>query len=86
MMTSEPAVKDEILRRKSQTQKILEKLQDGEQTNVVLQRIAFNYTMRISELRKEGHVIVASYVKPGVYRYTYLGNKNDDDTNVNEID
>lgn len=28
---------------------------------------------RIHELRKEGHVIVTSYVDLGLYRYTYIG-------------
>jgi hypothetical protein len=72
-------VKAEILRRKSQSARILDLLkQGGEITNVDLQRIAFNYTMRISELRKEGHVIVSTYEKPGVWSYTYLGSKDEE--------
>lgn len=67
-------VKAEILRRKSQRLRILDLLKSGQDiTNVDLQRIAFNYTMRISELRKDGHRIVSTYEKPGVFSYTYLG-------------
>lgn len=67
-------VKAEILRRKSQRLRILDLLKSGQDiTNVDLQRIAFNYTMRISELRKDGHRIVSTYEKPGVFNYTYLG-------------
>lgn len=72
-------VRAEINRRKSQSARILELLQKGgEITNIDLQRIAFNYTMRVSELRKEGHVILASYERPGVFTYTYLGFKDEE--------
>lgn len=72
-------VKLEINRRKSQTARILDLLKSGgDITNIDLQRIAFNYTMRVSELRKEGHVILATYEKPGVFNYAYLGEKNED--------
>lgn len=69
-------LKMELERRKSQTQRILELLQDKTTNTVELQKIAFNYTMRISELRKEGHIIVANYVKPGFYEYSYGGQKD----------
>jgi hypothetical protein len=71
-----PNVRLEINRRKSQTQRILDLLKsrpNGYYTNVDLNLIAFNYTMRVSELRKEGHKIEAVYEKPGVYRYFYKG-------------
>ena len=69
-------VKNEYDRYKSQTAKILHVLKNEENvTTVRLERIAFNYTARISGLRKEGHVILASYLKPGVWRYTYKGQK-----------
>lgn len=73
-------LKKELSRRKSQTQKILELLQqspEGSVTNVDLQRIAFNYTMRISELRKEGHIINSEYFKTGVFRYFYNGQRGE---------
>ena len=72
-------VRTEINRRKSQTARILDLLQKGRDiTNIDLQRIAFNYTMRVSELRKEGHVIISEYQKPGVWDYTYLGCKDEE--------
>jgi hypothetical protein len=74
----QPNLKKEFERRKSQTQKILELLRrypNGQKTNVDLQLIAFNYTMRVSELRKEGHKIIAVYERPGVFRYFYKGFK-----------
>lgn len=71
-------VRKEIERRKSQTQRILEALKgDREVTTITLNRIAFDYTARVSELRKEGHVIVAEYVKPGLFRYHYKGQRQD---------
>lgn len=30
---------------------------------------------RLFELRKEGHKIVATYERPGCFRYTYLGER-----------
>lgn len=67
-------VRAEYTRRISQRQKILNVLKTKRNvTNIDLQRIAFNYTMRVSELRKDGHMISAVYEKPGVYRYIYKG-------------
>lgn len=67
-------VPNEIERRYSQRMRILLLLKRERQvTTQDLQRIAFNYTMRISELRKDGHKILAEYIRPGVYRYTYKG-------------
>lgn len=71
--------KKEFERRKSQCQQILELLKSGDATTDQLQGIAFNYTMRISDLRKEGHKILATYLKPGVWLYTYKGHKDDDE-------
>lgn len=78
-LTKNQDVRQEINRRKSQTARILDLLISGiDVTNIDLQKIAFNYTMRVSELRKEGHVILATYEKPGVFSYTYLGQKDED--------
>jgi hypothetical protein len=67
-------VRAEYTRRISQRQKILHLLRTKRDiTNIDLQRIAFNYTMRISELRKDGHKIQAVYEKPGVFKYYYKG-------------
>lgn len=73
-----PNIGKEIDRRKSQTARILDllkKMPNGSVTNVDLQKIAFNYTMRVSELRKEGHKILAMYDRPGIFRYFYKGVK-----------
>lgn len=72
-------LRTEMERRKSQRLRILDLLKSGKDiTNIDLQRIAFNYTMRVSELRKDGHVIFAEYEKPGIYRYTYAGQKEEE--------
>lgn len=61
-----------------QSRKILALLQTKEVVYTYeLERIAFNYTMRISELRKKGWSIVSTYERRGVWAYTLLGNKND---------
>jgi len=71
-----PDLVKEKKRQKSQREKILELLVSGNATTLTLNKIAYNYTMRISELRKDGHVIIAMYEKPGVYNYTYLGQRD----------
>lgn len=74
-----PDMKLEMQRRKSQRTRILDLLKIGDEvTTLQLQRIAFNYTMRISELRKDGHKILAEYEKPGVFSYTYLGSTDEE--------
>lgn len=79
MMKNVIDVRKEVDRRKSQTQRILDVLKgDREVTNATLNRIGFDYTARISELRKEGHVILAEYVKPGLFRYHYQGQDTHD--------
>lgn len=71
-------MKAEMLRRKSQRNRILDLLKSGNAVYTSdLMKIAANYTMRISDLRKDGHVIFAEYEKPGVWRYTYIGRKDD---------
>lgn len=71
-------VRHEIHRRRSQTARILELLKSGQYvTNVDLAKIALNYTMRVSDLRKDGHKILANYVRPGVFSYTYKGRSDD---------
>lgn len=78
-LTKKQDVRQEINRRKSQRTRILDLLKIGDEvTTLQLQRIAFNYTMRISELRKDGHKILAEYEKPGVFSYTYLGSTDEE--------
>lgn len=64
---------NEINRRKSQTQRILDRIRRGHCTNVDLARIGTRYTERVRELRKEGHKILAVYERPGLWRYIYKG-------------
>lgn len=71
-------VKKEMNRRKSQVARMLEMFkQKGELTTRDLQRIGTGCSSRLNTLRKEGHVIVAQYEKPGMFRYVYLGQKGD---------
>lgn len=69
-------LKKEFSRRKSQTTQILEQFKaKGELTTIDLMRIGTGCSSRVKELRREGHVIVAVYVKPGLWRYVYKGEK-----------
>lgn len=72
-------LKQELHRRKSQTQRILERLKQGEATNADLAIIGTRYTERVRELRKEGHIISALYEKPGLWRYIYKGVRPSED-------
>ena len=77
--TKKPDIKLEAKRRKSQRTKILELLKSGRPVYTYdLQRIAFNYTMRISELRKDGYIINSMYEKPGVFKYFLKGRRSDE--------
>lgn len=70
-------VKAELERRKSQTKRILDRIKQGDATNVDLARIGTRYTERVRELRKEGFVILAHYEKPGLWRYILKGHKDE---------
>lgn len=60
----------------SQTTRILRLLKrQGSATNLELNPIAYRYSARIAELRKEGHSIVTDRLKEGVFRYTYKENE-----------
>lgn len=68
----------EMQRRKSHYSMILNLFQDKhEVTNLDLAKITFRYSARLGELRKDGHKILAQYERPGVWRYSYLGHKDD---------
>ena len=72
-------IKSEMLRRKSQTQKMLEAFREnGELTTRDLMRIGTGCSTRLHTLRRKGHVIVAQYERPGSWRYIYLGQKEDE--------
>ncbi|MDL2342349.1 MAG: helix-turn-helix domain-containing protein [Patescibacteria group bacterium] len=79
-LTKKPNVREETTRYLSQRTRMLNLLKNaptGTVTNVDLMRIAGNYTMRISELRKDGHVIQSEYERPGVWRYFYKGKRDE---------
>lgn len=72
-------VRAEMARRKSQEQRMLEQFKEkGELTTRDLQRIGTGCSSRLHTLRKEGHVITAIYDKPGLYRYVYLGQRDEE--------
>jgi hypothetical protein len=71
-------IRAEFDRRKSQTARLLAQFKkQGELNTADLQRIGTGCSSRIHELRKEGHIIVPTYEKPGMWRYVYLGQKDD---------
>lgn len=70
--------RQELKRSRSQTAKLLYLFKKyGELTTTDLQRVGTGCSSRVNELRKEGHAIVAVYEKPGMWRYVYLGAKDD---------
>ena len=72
-------LRTEMKRRSSARMRMLDTFKkQGELTTAEINRFGTGCSSRIKELRKEGHVIVATYERPGVYRYTYLGNKTDE--------
>lgn len=61
----------------SQTARILQLLKaKGRVTNVELNRICFRYSARISDLRREGHIIVSNRVRQGVWEFTYRAERD----------
>ena len=69
----------EITRRKSNYTKVLEYLQKhGEATNVELTHVGgYRYSARIKELRDDGYKIMPVRGKKGLWRFIYLGHKDD---------
>lgn len=69
----------EMERRSTMEAKMLLAFQtQGELTTADLQRFGTGCSSRLFALRREGHVIAATYIKPGLYRYVYLGRKEDE--------
>jgi hypothetical protein len=66
----------ELKRRQSQTARLLQMFKECKTlTTADIQAIGTGCSSRVHELRKEGHVITAIYVKPGMFRYVYKGQK-----------
>lgn len=79
LKSKQESVKTAINRRKSHEAQILDMFTRGETVNTTtLRRFSANHTARLSELRKEGHVIKANYLGNGVYEYQYFGQKDED--------
>lgn len=69
-------LRTEMMRRKSQRQKMLEEFKkNGELYTADLMRIGTGCSSRLKELRNDGHIIVAVYERPGVWRYVYRGKR-----------
>lgn len=70
--------------KEAQAKKILALLKSrGTVTNYELNKIAFRYSARIMDLRKEGYRIVSNKVKGSLWEFTYRGHEDD---NVREYD
>ena len=77
----------ELVRRSSQTATLLAAFKLKTELNTSdLMRIGTGCSSRLKELRREGHKIICQYEKPGMYRYTYLGSDEDDDSSISVID
>lgn len=67
-----------VFTKETQTAKILRLLKKhGELTNYQLNRIAFRYSARLYELRREGHVILTVCEKGSLRRFIYKGDGED---------
>lgn len=59
-----------LLHKETHARKILRTLKSNRYvTNIDLNRIAYRYSARIHELRREGWNIQRQYERPGIYRY-----------------
>ena len=73
---------------KSKYRRILDLFESkGEATNQELSRICLRYGARIKELRDDGHIIVISKMTDTLFRYVYMGQKDEDDrTSILSVD
>lgn len=63
----------DLLKPRTQSEKILALLKergDHGATNVELNKIAFRYSARINDLRKDGHDISAAHIKGSSWKFT----------------
>jgi hypothetical protein len=64
-------------RRKNRRLTLLESFKKhGELTTHDLRFFGTGVSSRIHELREDGHVIVPTYERPGLYRYIYKGKRS----------
>lgn len=72
-------LREEMKRRANRRASMLKTFQlKGTLTTKDLLRFGPGLSSRLHELRKEGHVIVTQYEKPGEYSYTYVGQKDEE--------
>lgn len=68
----------EFKRRHSQERDMLKAFKEkGVLTTHDLMRIGTGCSSRLKSLRNKGHLIVARYERPGLFSYTYLGQRED---------
>jgi hypothetical protein len=72
-------LRQELKRRNTNRMSMLRAFKEqGElTTSDLIRRFGTGCSSRLHELRTEGHVIVATRESPGLYRYTYIADKND---------
>ncbi len=70
---------DALMRPQTQTEKILELLQKnpGGVTSRELNEIAFRYSARIAELRKQGYNIKSTQIKKGLWNFKLERKENE---------
>lgn len=73
-------LREEMKRRNNNRQSMLRMFQKrGElTTKELIQHFGTGCSSRLFELRKNGHKIVTTMERPGLYRYTYLGETNEE--------
>lgn len=68
----------ETFTKETQTRKILKLLKMKRVvTNYELSKIAFRYSARIMELRKDGYIIVSSHKGGSLWTFTFKGHEDD---------
>jgi hypothetical protein len=71
-------VKTEMMRRKSnRNSMLLEFKRKKELTTEDMMRFGPGMSSRLKELKKQGHIIVSAYVRPGLWKYTYKGHEDE---------
>lgn len=80
MDTKVEDLRQELKRRNTTKESMLRAFKnEGELTTAdLIRRFGTGCSSRLFELRREGHVIVPTYERPGCYRYTYIGTKLSD--------
>lgn len=72
----------EMKRRKSKRDDLLAAfIREGElNTGEIMQIAGTGMSSRLKELKRKGHIIVSNQIQSGLWKYTYLGQRDTDDT------